>query len=357
MSDFAQHGLIATLQRLNDSHLEKIETELVELAKEKPIALILPCHARDLTQPALAHILAELEKAKWLADIVLSLNGYTPELEGYARKLLGSSPIRSQILWIDSASGRAPSGKGANFRAAVEFISGNSEARIIATQDCDVTSFRRIDLARLCYATAHPELAYTFAKAYYSRVTDRLYGRVSRLFLQPFLHAAVSVAGHRPLIDFLLSFRYPLAGEVAMTRALAESLPAAEGWGIEISHLCHIFRSVEPRDICQVDGGGAYDHKHQPIDRALAGMAAEIARELFSQFALEGIPDTAEFRSAVASAYRREANHALRRSASLARINALPFDIGTESETAAVFLDSLELLDRHDLSPQPSEIR
>ena len=73
---------------------------------------------------------------------------------------------------------------------------------------------------------------------YYSRVTDRLYGRVSRLFLAPLLHALLRVAGHQPLLDFLLSFRYPLAGEVALTRELATTLPASSGWGLEIGSVC-----------------------------------------------------------------------------------------------------------------------
>ena len=126
---------------------------------------------------------------------------------------------------------------------------------------------------------------------YYSRVTDRLYGRVSRLFLAPLLHAIVRVAGHQPLVDFLLSFRYPLAGEVALTRELAATLPASSGWGLEIGQLCEVFRRVDPREVCQVDGGAGYDHKHQPAATALAGMAAEIARELFAQLAAEGLPE------------------------------------------------------------------
>jgi glucosyl-3-phosphoglycerate synthase len=342
MSDFAQHGLIATLQRLNDSHLEKIEGELAELARERPIALILPCHARDLTQPALAHILAELEAAGWLSEIVVRLNGHTAEAADYARKLFESFARPAQVLWNDLAASPGFGGKGANFRAAVDFVRANAAVRIVVTQDCDVASFRRGDLARLCYAVAHPELGYRFAKAYYSRVTDRLYGRVSRLFLQPLLHSVVRIAGHQPLIDFLLSFRYPLAGEVAMTRELAESLPVADGWGLEIAHLCHVFRSVDPREICQVDGGDAYDHKHQPATTALADMAEEIAREFFAQIAIEGLPAEAGFRAAVAAAYRREAEHALHRSASLAKINALPFDVEAERAIVGTFAARLD---------------
>lgn len=331
MSDFAQTGLISTLQRLNDSHLARIEGELEELAQDRKIALVLPCHATDLERPALAHIGTELAGARFLDAIVLSINGLAPGQAvpsfGFATAVL-SPPIGE--------------GKGANVAAALAELLRQGRHDLIALHDCDVASFRRADLARLCYAVAHPELGYRFAKAYYSRVTDRLYGRVSRLFLAPLLHAVVRVAGHLPLVDFLLSFRYPLAGEVAFTRELGAELPPASGWNIELSHLCEIFRRVDPRDVCQVDGGTGYDHKHQPVGTALAGMAAEIARELFAQLGTEGVNTDATFRSAVGRAYRREAAHALRRSAALARINALPFDLATEQNIVEGFATRLE---------------
>lgn len=331
MSDFAQTGLISTLQRLNDSHLARIEGELVELAQERKIALVLPCHAADLERPALMHIGAELEGARFLDAIVLSINGLEP-----------GQPMPSLEFATTVLSHSIGGGKGANVAEALAELLRQGRHDIIALHDCDVASFRRADLARLCYAVAHPELGYRFAKAYYSRVTDRLYGRVSRLFLAPLLHAVVRVAGHLPLVDFLLSFRYPLAGEVAFTRELAAQLPPADGWNIELSHLCEVFRRVDPRDVCQVDGGTGYDHKHQPAGTALAGMAAEIARELFAQLATEGVNIDPAFRTTVARTYRREAAHALRRSAALARINALPFDLATEQSIVEGFATRLE---------------
>ncbi len=330
MSDFAQSGLISTLQRLNDTHLARIEDELCELSREKAIALVLPGHGADLARPAFAHILGELRGATWLGEIIVSANATDDATLAVVRSQLDALPQPTRILVNDTAS---PAGKGSNLHAAF----AQTDAAILATQDCDVASFRRADLARLCYAVAHPDLGYRFAKAYYSRVTDRLYGRVSRLFFAPLLHAVVRVAGHHPLVDFLLSFRYPLAGEIALTRELAAQLPAAAGWNVEISHLCEVFRRVDPRDVCEVDGGSGYDHKHQPAATALAGMAAEIARELFAQLAAEGLPADPAFRSAVARAYRREAAHALRRSAALARINAFPFDNGAEREIVETF--------------------
>jgi glucosyl-3-phosphoglycerate synthase len=336
MSDFAQTGLISTLQRLNDTHLPRIESDLTELAVARPIALVLPCHGRDLEQPAFAHLLRELQGAAFLREIVFSVNGVAPETFAALPARLAGLPQKTTLLLNEPRPGE-PGGKGANVCAAFAHLAGVGECDVFATQDCDVASFRRADLARLCYAVAHPQLGFRFAKMYYSRVTDRLYGRVSRLFLAPLLHALVRVAGHQPLIDFLLSFRYPLAGEVALTRELAVALPASSGWGLEIGQLCEVFRRLDPREVCQVDGGPGYDHKHQPASTALADMAAEIARELFGQLSAEGLPGDAAFRGAVATAYRREAAHALRRSASLALINALPFDEPAERAIVETF--------------------
>ena len=344
MSDFAQTGLICTLQRLNETHLARLEAELTELASARPIALVLPCHGMDLEKAALAGIVAELQGAAFLREIVVTLNGVDEITFALAQERFKPLPQRVTFLWNDRPGTAPPalSGKGGNAAAAFAHLVAHAECEIVATQDCDVASFRRVDLARLCYAVAHPQLGYRFAKMYYSRVTDRLYGRVSRLFLAPLLHAVVRVAGHVPLVDFLLSFRYPLAGEVAMTRELAASLRTHAGWGLEIGQLCEVFRHVDPREVCQVDGGTGYDHKHQPATTALAAMAAEIARELFAQLAAEGLPHDLAFRTSITRAYRHEAAHALRRSASLALINGLPFDDASESAIVAAFAARLE---------------
>jgi glucosyl-3-phosphoglycerate synthase len=335
MSDFAQTGLITTLQRLNETHLEAVEAELGEMVAERPVALVLPCHARELECAALAHILDELAGARWLDEVVVSMNGLDAAGHARARSLFARLPQRMRVLWNDQAEPADGGGKGANVAAAFRLLAEEGRAGIVATQDCDVASFRRRDLARLCYAVAR--LEYRYAKAYYPRVTDRLYGRVTRLFVAPLLHACVRVAGHQPLLDFLLSFRYPLAGEVAMTREVAAALPVASGYALEIGQLCEVFRHLDPREVCQVDGGAGYDHRHQPAITALAAMAGEIAAELFRQLAAEGLPGTAEFRTAIASAYRREAEQSVRRSAALAKINGLPFDEAAERETVAAF--------------------
>jgi glucosyl-3-phosphoglycerate synthase len=160
---------------------------------------------------------------------------------------------------------------------------------------------------------------------------------VSRLFLAPLLQALIRVAGHQPLLDFLVSFRYPLAGETAWRRTLAESLPCDSGWGLEIASLCEAFRRVDPREVCQVDGGAGYDHKHQPAREALTAMCGAIAEALFAQLTMEGAVCDAAFRQAIERTYRRESADARRRYAALARVNALPFNDAEEEAMAEAF--------------------
>jgi glucosyl-3-phosphoglycerate synthase len=72
-------------------------------------------------------------------------------------------------------------------------------------------------------------LGYRFCKGYYNRVQEQLYGRVTRLFLIPLVRALIRTLGHNPLLDFIDSFRYPLAGEMALDLDLAKRLPWETG--------------------------------------------------------------------------------------------------------------------------------
>jgi glucosyl-3-phosphoglycerate synthase len=344
MSDFAQSGLIATLQQLNPAHGPVLESELAALTPR--IVLILPCHGADLERPALTHIARELTGAGFLEEVLLCTNHASDSALQRARSLFDSVPARLRILQTDSPRANTllagiPKGKGLNVWAGVGLLYHEKRDTFIALQDCDVSSFRREDLARLCYACAHPDLNYRFAKLYYNRATDRLYGRVSRLFFAPLLQALVRLFGHQPLTDFLLSFRYPLAGECAMNLALAATLPFSNHWGLETTMLCDVFRHVDPREVAQVASGTSYDHKHQPAAGALESMCAQIANALYSELAAEGVAAFSALR-ALASGYRREASEALRRSAHLARINGLPHDSAAEEQLVHGFAATLE---------------
>ena len=67
----------------------------------------------------------------------------------------------------------------------------------------------------------HPNIGFEFCKGYYSRVTDKLHGRVTRLFVSPLLRSLKATLGPNQFLDYLDSFRYILAGEFSMDTELA----------------------------------------------------------------------------------------------------------------------------------------
>jgi glucosyl-3-phosphoglycerate synthase len=357
MSDFTQNGVICTLPRLNESHLEPLDRQqLPRLAEAAPVSLILPCHAPDVERPALAHICRELADARWLTRVLVPVNGLSPDgLPPLARRLSNDLPCKVSVFSTDApalrailcaATGRSSDallpGKGLNVWTAFGILHAAKIPGTYVLQDADVLSFQRSTLARLCLAVSEPSLGFQFAKMYYSRVTDRLYGRVSRLFLAPLLQSLIQVAGHHPLLDFLQSFRYPLAGECALRAPVASSLPVWEGWSLEIGMLAEVFRRLEPERVCQVDGGTGYDHKHQPEAEGLHPMCVQISETLLRQLSTEGCRVDPVFRQTLLRAQFKHGEEAARRSAALAFLNAIPCDLEAEKRAAKGFATTLE---------------
>jgi glucosyl-3-phosphoglycerate synthase len=295
MSDFLQHGLISTLQRLTDGQTSRIAAELEGFAAATPVTLVLPCHAADVGRPALNRLASSVARFGVIDDVIVALNGADAAAFETARQYFKRLPQRYRIVWTDGprvcdvwrscgATAGAVLGKGLNVWSACALISHERRSKVAVTLDCDITSCTEEMFARLLYAVLHPQFGYVFAKVYYSRVADRIYGRVTRLLVAPLLQALVRVAGHAPLLDFLQSFRYALAGECAFRSEVAERMQMDAGWGLEIGMLCEVFRQVNPRSVCQVDGGGDYEHKHQPLGGSGGGlerMAFELCRAVF----------------------------------------------------------------------------
>ena len=74
MADFHQHGLVTTLHNLNTRPFEYLETELLRLSKESPMALVLPSLYSELQSSALGGIVDELCKVSYLDQIVVGLD-------------------------------------------------------------------------------------------------------------------------------------------------------------------------------------------------------------------------------------------------------------------------------------------
>ena len=92
------------------------------------------------------------------------------------------------------------------------YVLATGKAESVALHDCDILTYDRGLLARLIYPVANPLFNYEFCKGYYARVADgKINGRVSRLLVTPLIRALQKVVGHNEYLEYMDSFRYPLA--------------------------------------------------------------------------------------------------------------------------------------------------
>ena len=364
MADFQQSGVITTLHRLGGQDVERLERELLKYSQTRPIALVLPCLYSELHGPGLKGIVDALRGVSYLRQIVVSISGSAHRaeyetmrdfwegvrtLDGEPPVLLWNSGSRVQALYqrlreegLDPGTG----GKGRSTWLAYGYVLATNVSRVIALHDCDIRDYKRELLARLCYPTANPNLHYEFAKGYYGRVADRLYGRVTRLFLGPFLRAMKAVLGSLPLLEYLDSFRYPLAGECSMSVEQARINRIPSDWGLEVGMLAEVYRNCSQKRICQVELVENYDHKHQDLSeadatRGLHRMVVDIAASLIRNLASYGVEFDAGFLNTVTAAYTRIAQDAIASYSDDAALNGLVFDRHEEELAVETFSRAL----------------
>jgi glucosyl-3-phosphoglycerate synthase len=209
-------------------------------------------------------------------------------------------------------------------------------------------SYNREYLARLCYPIANPNMGYEFCKGYYTRVTDRLHGRVTRLFITPLIRSLQQLVGPDPLLTFLDGFRYPLAGEFAMVNDLAWINRIPGDWGLEVGVLAEVYRNCALRRICQADLADAYEHKHQALsaddpNAGLLKMCVDISKSMFRNLASQGVVLTESVLKTLRATYLQAAQEAIRRYEDDASINSLKFDRHQERNAVDAFLKGIKL--------------
>jgi glucosyl-3-phosphoglycerate synthase len=138
------------------------------------------------------------------------------------------------------------------------------------------------------------------------------------------------IAGAHPLLEYLASFRYPLAGEVALRAEHARRLRVPCDWALELGVLAETFRHCTPRAVCQAELCDNYDHRHQSLSprdpaRGLHKVAREVALAFFRSMDEEGVKLGAPLFSKLRAAYARHAADALRLHSADALINSLEY--------------------------------
>jgi glucosyl-3-phosphoglycerate synthase len=360
MSDFYQTGVVATLHRLGRLNLEKLEAELTWYAQERPIALVLPSLYSELEGDALRGIIRELKDVAYVKEIVVALGPATEDEFRYAREFFSPLPQKTSIIWntgprltevygaIESAGlPIGEPGKGRSAWMSYGYILAGQEFHVIALHDCDILTYSRDMLARLCYPVTNPSLDYDFCKGYYSRVTDRLHGRATRLLVTPLIRSLQKIIGYHPLLLFFDSFRYPLAGEFSMDIDMARINKIPGDWGLEVGVLAEVYRNTSLRRVCQVDIAENYEHKHQVLSpedatRGLHKMCVDICKSIFRTLASEGIVFSDGLFKTLVATYVRTAQDMLKRYEDDAAVNGLYFDRHEESLAVDTFTHGIK---------------
>jgi len=366
--------VVTTLHDFETCSLEQIENQLSDIKKRRDIALILPIIPRDLLSPSFNSIINELRHAEYISEVVLSL-GQTDDIQDLveARRKLQPLPQPHTVVWSSGPGIKVlfdelaenylhvgPDGKGRGVWTAMGYVLNNRKLWVIAVHDCDIRNYSRGMLARLCYPCAIRGMDFEFAKAYYMRVTDRIYGRVTRLFFTPLIRALQNIIGNQAFLNFLHSFRYPLSGEICMSRSLGDVMRIPGDWGLEIGTLAEIYRTASSSRICQVDITRTYEHKHQELivdnpREGLLKMSTDIAKVILRTLASQGVVFPAYFFQTLQASYISMAREAVNQFAADASINKLPYDRHSETQAVEGFAEAIRMAGEHMLE-DPTDI-
>lgn len=352
MADFTQVGGITTLQNLRTASTERLVEKLHGYAERRPAALCLPSLYTDLFSPAMDTILEELEKVTYIKQIVISVDKADKDEFQHSKERIAKLPQDVTLIWVDGPKIQefmaklerhgletGGPGKGRAVWIGIGYAIASGLVSEVILHDCDIVTYNQDFLARLCWPLMNPHLGFEFVKGYYARVSEKLNGRVMRLFVVPLVNAMIKILGHHPLLEYYRSFRYPLAGEFGMSVELAKTLRMPYDWGIEVSVLAEVYRSTTPKQVAQIDLADQYDHKHQEISaqdasKGLMKMTVDIATAIFRNLAIEGVVMSPGFFTTLSTTYLREAQNAVKIYHAVSKLNDLKFD--RHSEQAAV---------------------
>jgi len=368
MGDFYQNGIVTTLHNLVRRPVEDLEAELMTFRKSRPMSLVLPSLYSELEGPALKHIVHELTKVPYLDEIIIGLDRASEEQYRYALEYFSELPQNFKVLWNDGPRLRAidqklqeqnlaptEMGKGRNVWYCFGYVLASGVSESVALHDCDILTYSRDLVARLIYPVANPGFNYMFCKGYYARVADgKMNGRVSRLLVTPLIRALKKVCGPSDFLDYLDSYRYPLAGEFSFRTDVINDLRIPSDWGLEIGVLSEMKRNYATNRLCQVDIADVYDHKHQELspedaNQGLSKMSVDISKALFRKLATNGEIFSSEKFRTIKATYFRIALDFVETYQNDAIINGLGFDRHKEEKAVELFAQNVMSAGAHFL--------
>jgi glucosyl-3-phosphoglycerate synthase len=362
MSDFFQNGVITTLQNIGGRELENMETELLEFSKRRRMVLLLPALYSEFETPAMHKIIEELKDVKYLYKIILGLDRATKEQFEEVNKLMSVLPCKVDVLWNDGPRikelyneltsegfpGLDTPGKGRNVWTMLGYGLTDKDAYAFALHDCDIVNYSKEIPARLFYPIVHPALDFEFNKGYYSRVTNKLHGRATRLLYTPLVNSLKKVYGQSRYLEYMESFRYSLSGEFSFIRSMGRGIGISPTWGLEVSTLSEVYKNTSNRRICQTQIMETYEHKHQDLGSASSGggiykMANDIAKTIFRVMAQEGIVFSPSSFKTLLATYFQESRFEISKYNALSKLNGLNYVREKEIKAVEAFQDAIKV--------------
>jgi glucosyl-3-phosphoglycerate synthase len=361
MADFFQNGVVTTLQDLGNRSLEDMEKELEEFGKRRKMVLLLPALYSEFETLAMHKIIEELKGVKYLYKIILGLDQATKEQFEEVKKLMSVLPCKVDVLWNDGPRikelyndltaegfpGLNTPGKGRNVWTMLGYGLTDKDAYAFALHDCDIVTYTREVPARLFYPIVHPALDLEFNKGFYSRVTNKLHGRATRLLYTPLINSLKKVYGTSKYLDYMESFRYALSGEFSFIRSLGRGIGISPTWGLEVSTLSEVYKNTSNRRICQTEIMESYEHKHQDLGSANSGggiykMANDIAKTIFRIMAQEGVIFSVQSFKTLLATYFQESRFEISKYNALSKLNGLEYNREKEIKTVEAFQEAIK---------------
>jgi glucosyl-3-phosphoglycerate synthase len=354
-------------------YLRGLEGKLEEYSRTRRIGLLLPSLYTEVKAGRILEgIIEEIAPVNYIQTVVVALGGTSSHSEfRHACRFfqaLRSAKREVKVVWVlgpriqsvlrSIQARQIPTGvhgKGQSVWIALGYLFARGECSVVALHDCDIVTYDRTLLGRLIEPTANPNNDFEFCKGYYARVSPSeraMKGRVTRLFVAPFLDAMAQIMvslDQRELLDFFRfhqSFKYLLAGEFSFTTHLARGINIAHDWGLEVSTLSEVYKRVKPSKVAQIDLSENYEHKHQALSPEDAGkglhrMVRDIAKFFFNYMRSHGVPIDGSFVDMVTETYFQNALNFVKSYSDDAEVNNLSFDRYEEELTALKFKDFL----------------
>jgi glucosyl-3-phosphoglycerate synthase len=328
-------------------YVQERDTTLHDFGDAAPVAptdratVVVPMTERDHASLAAERVFGALERVDPERVVVplrssqAELNAVVSWLDGFTldTEVLWCSAPRVESLLADAGlDGKA--GKGRDVWLALG-VAADSE--YVVVHDADAKTYTERHVPKLLFPVAN---GHDFSKGYYARVeNDRLYGRLFRLFYVPLVRALTEMESH-PIVDYFDSFRYGLAGEFAVTGAMARKLRAQRSWGLEVGTLGEAHRLAGFDRSAQVDLG-VHEHDHRSVGgpQGLGDMCREVGGALFQALADAGV--SPRYDDLVAQ-YREQALTLVDQYAADAGFNGLTHDATAEREQIDTYVDAIE---------------